>query len=533
MIEQTNRPERWDREVDLLAVGASSGGLAAVIVGHDLGLSTLLLEKTEYLGGGTALSGGVLWIPFNHIMLEQGFADSREEALTHIRHISVGRHDEELLAAFLDAGPEAVRYMEEHTPLKLTIEASPDYYADLPGGKKRGRQIYPDPEVMIPLLTEAEKKHPLVAKTRPDPVPFFAGVREKWAEGRGLIGGLALACAQRGIDVLTEVRGRQLITEGGRVIGLRAEKDGRDFFVKARKGVLLASGGFEWNPELARRFMNVTNLLGMSPNSLEGDGHIMGMEVGAAIALMDHAIYQPLYRVEGEVVQGKPFYRPLAYGYPGNILVNRHGRRCCNESFYPDIGRAFLEYDKNFSELANAPLFWISDQAELDKSGMGMLASMGLVPNADWLVKGETLEDLAERLGIPGDNLVESVDRFNRFAKEGKDPDYHRGESTYNKYWGARRNPDFSPGPVLGPLETPPFYGIKLELGSVGTLGGLITNSRAQVVNAGGEVIPGLYGTSNTTALLTHGFTYTSGACQAKSLIFGYLAARHMASNER
>ena len=530
MVLQNNVPGKWDMEVDLVAMGASSGGLAAVIMGHDLGLKTVLLEKSDYLGGGTALSGGVFWVPFNDHMAAAGLEDSKEEALLHIRSTSMGRHDEALLNAFLDNGPKTVRYMEEHTPLKLTFEASPDYYADLPGGKKKGRQIYSDPEIMIPLLTEAEKKYPLLGKVRPDPVPFFAGWREKWAEGRGLIGGLVMGCVERNIEVITNVRGRQLIVENGKVVGLRAERDGKDFFVKANKGVLLASGGFEWNPEMARKHMNVTNLRGMSPNSLEGDGHIMGMEVGAAIALMDHAIYQPMYHVKGEVVQGKTFFRPLAYGYPGNIIVNRHGKRCCNESFYPDIGRAFLEYNKNTSELANAPLYWITDNAEMDNSGMSILATM--VANTDWLIKADTLQELAEKLGIPGNALVETVNRFNKYASEEKDPDYHRGESTYNHYWGSRRNPDFSPHPVLGPVETSPFWGVELQLGSVGTLGGLVTNPNAQVINSQGEIIPGLYGTSNTAAFLTHGFMYTSGACQSKSLIFGYIAAKHMAKGK-
>jgi len=531
MDMKTKIPEKWDLEVDLVAVGSSTGGLAAVILGHDLGLSTVLLEKSEFLGGGTALSGGVLWIPFNHIMLEQGYSDSREEALTHIRGIGLGRHDEEQLAAYLDTGPEVVRYMVEHTPLRLTIEDSPDYYADLPGGKARGRQLYPDPELMIPLLTEAEKTHSLVAKVRPDPVPYFLGTRDKWAEGRGLIGPMALACEERGIDVFTSIRARQLIVHEGRVIGLRAERDGKDFFVRGHRGVLLASGGFEWNDEMNRRFMNVTSLSGVTPNSNEGDGHIMGMEVGAAVALMDNSIYQPTIHVEGEVVQGKPFYRPVSYGYPGNILVNHYGKRCCNESFYPDIGRAFVTYDKNCSELANVPIFWISDQAELDRSGMGIIAQY-MTPNSDWLIKGDTLPELAEKLGIPGDNLVETVDRFNGFALEGRDPDFHRGESTYNLYWGNRRSVDGKPYPVLGPLENGPYYGIELHIGSVGNLGGLVVNRNAQVIDTQGETIPGLYGTSNTTALLSHGFTYTSGSCQAKSIIFGYIAARHMSKGK-
>ena len=139
---------------------------------------------------------------------------------------------------------------------------------------------------------------------------------------------------------MTGVRARQLILQDGRVIGLRAERDCKDFFVKANKAVLLASGGYEWNNEMNRRFLNYSELFPITPTSNEGDGHIMGMEVGAAVALMDHSIFQPIYKVEGEEIEGRPFNRPISYGYPGSILVNRHGKRCCNESFYPDIGRA-------------------------------------------------------------------------------------------------------------------------------------------------------------------------------------------------
>jgi len=527
MAENNRIPDRWDMEVDLASIGSSTGGLSAAIVGHDLGLSTVLLEKSGALGGGTALSGGVLWIPYNHHMLEAGIADSKDEALTHIRRISLGRHDEEQVNAYLDHGPEVVRYLEEHTPLKLTIESSPDYYADLAGGKARGRQLYPDPALMIPMLKEAEQTQPILAKVRRDPVPFFLGLRDTWAEGRGLIAPLTMACAERGINMLLNTRARQLIVRDGRVIGLRAEREGQGFFIRAMRGVLLATGGFEWNDEMNRRFMNCCSLSAMTPNSNEGDGHIMAMEIGAAIALMDHSIYQPTVHVQGEEVEGKPFHRPIAYGYPGNIIVNRHGRRCCNESFYPDIGRAFFAYEKVNSELANAPLFWIADKACAGKLGISAMAK--ITENPDWLQKADSLQELAGKLGIPADSLVETVDRFNRFAREGTDPDFHRGETTYQKWWGNRMYPDKEPNATLGPLETPPFYGCTLFVGSVGNLGGLVINKNAEVVDAEGGVIPGLYGTSNTTALLSHGFAYTSGACQAKSMIFGYIAARHVA----
>jgi len=531
MAKQVSTPERWDIEADLVAIGSSSGGLVAAITGHDLGLSTVLLEKADTLGGGTALSAGIIWIPYNHQMLEIGLSDSREEALTYLRRISMGRHDEELLSAYLDNGPEMVRYIEEHTPLKMLVVGSPDYYAELPGGKSNGRKLIPDPQLMAEVLTEAEKTHPLLSKVRPDPVPFFVGARGTWAGGRNLIGPLVLACLNRGINILTNTRARQLIVQDGRVVGLRVERNGQDFLVKGKRGVLLAAGGYEWHGEMCKRFTNAPVLRGGTPPANEGDGHIMGMEVGAAVALMDHCIFTPVIHVPGEEADGKPVYRPIVPGYPGDILVNRYGKRCCDESFYPDIGRAFLAYDKANAESANVPIFWIADQSLLDRLPVGTLPPATLM--ADLLHRADTLPGLAEQLGLPSDNLKETVERFNTFAREGRDPDFHRGESAYDRWWGFRANPDHKPNPTLAPLEKPPFYGLQFHLGTVGNLGGLVTNANAQVVNVQGEVIPGLYGTSNTTAILSHGCGYDSGSCQGKSMIFGYIAARHMAQSGR
>lgn len=527
MVKQGKVPATWDLEVDIVSVGSSTGGFSGAIIGHDLGLKTVLLEKSSALGGGTALSGGVFWIPYNHHMLAAGIQDSREEALAHVRGISLGRHDEEQLTTYLDTGPEVIRYLEEHTPMRLTIEGSTDYYADLPGGKEHGRQLFPDPAIMNTKLREAEATYPILAKVRKDPIPYFLGMRDKWAEGRGLIAPLAMACTDRGIDVLTETRARRLIVRNGRVIGLMAERGGRDFYVKARRGVLLATGGFEWNQEMNRRYLNCTSLHPYTPPYNEGDGHIMGMEVGAATALMDHGIFQPTFCIEGEKIDGKPFYRPIAYGYPGNILVNKYGKRCCCESFYPDIGRAFFVYDKVKSELANVPISWIGDKTAAHR--LGILAQVKVTPRSDWLIQAETLPDLAAKMNLPTEELVATVERFNRFAKEGKDPDFHRGETTYQKWWGNRIFPDVKPNATLGPIETPPFYGVKLDIGCVGNLGGMVINKHGQVMDTQGDPIPGLYGTSNCTALLSHGFTYTSGSCQGKSVIFGYIAARHMA----
>jgi 3-oxosteroid 1-dehydrogenase len=524
-------PQKWDLEVDLVAVGSSSGGLTAAIVGHDLGLKTAVLEKADVLGGGTALSGGVIWIPFNHHMAAAGVSDSREEALTYVRGLSMGHHDEELLAAYLDNGPVMLSYMEEHTPLKMTAETDgsrTEYCADAPGGKCMGRKIWPDPEVMPPILEEAEKAHPIVAKVRKDPVKYLIGPRPPWVQGRALIGALALACANRGVDILTGVRGQELIVDGGRVIGLRTEREGRDFFVKGRKGVLLATGGFEWNEEMNKRFIYSPPLHAYTAPSNEGDGHIMGMEVGAAVALMDHSIFQPGLNLPGEVVEGgKPFYRPFIYGFPKMIMVNRFGRRCCNETFYPDMGRAFLEYDRIRGEFANWPIFWICDQAFRDM--MPIMTLKRGSDMADWMKRGETLPELADELGVSGDNLVETVERFNRFAREGKDPDFHRGESTFDLQWGEFAFPGRGAASVLGPREKPPFYAVQLGLTTAGNLGGLVTDTSGQVIDVRGGAIPGLYCTSNTQAMLPLGHHYDSGSAQGKSMIFGYVAAQHMA----
>lgn len=531
MIKHGKVPDRWDLEVDLVAAGSSMGGLTAAILGHDLGLSTVVVERAETIGGGTALSGGAIWIPFNKHMLKMGISDSREETLGYIRRVSMGHHDEDYLAAYLDTCNEATDYLEEHTPLKLSCQSDAsrtEYCPDVPGGKPMGRKLWPDPEVVPPIMEEAEKTYPLVAKVRTDPVKRLIGPRPPWVQGRGLIGPLVMACVDRGIDILTGTRARQLIVDGDRVVGLRAEREGKDFFVKGKKGVLLATGGFEWNEEMNKRFIYSPPLHAYTAPTNEGDGHIMGMEVGAALALMDHSIFQPGLSLPDDIVEegGKRLYRPFIHGYPGMMMVNRYGKRCCDECFYPDIGRAILAYDRIMGQWANWPMFWICDQSFRDILPVVNLKRGSEV--AEWMKRAETLPELAEALGIPADNLVETVERFNRFAKEGKDPDFRRGESTYDKQWGEFVFPGRQPSSVLGPLEKPPYYGVEVGLTTAGNLGGLVTNVNAQVIDVNGEVIPGLYGTSNTTAMLLLGHHYDSGAAQSKSMVFGYIAAQHM-----
>lgn len=523
-------PQRWDLEVDLAAMGSSAGGLVGALVGNDLGLKTVVLEKADVLGGATATSGGAIWIPFNKYMAQLGIPDSREETLGYIRRVSMGHHDEGLLAAYLDNCNPMLDWVETNTPLRMACQTDAsrtEYCADVPGGKPMGRKLWPDPKIMPPLLEEAEKTQPLVARTRKDTVRHLAGPRPPWVQGRGLIGPLVMACVSRNIPILTSTRGVKLVIDGGRVVGLRAEKEGKDFFIKASRGVLLAAGGFEWNAEMNKRFIYGPFLHANTVPTNEGDGHIMGMELGAAVALMDHSIFQPGLSMPGEVFGDKAFSRPFVVGLPGMILVNREGRRCCDECFYPDMGRALIAYDRIKGAYTNWPVFFICDQSFRDT--IPILTLKRGTDTPDWLKSSDTVEGLAMALGLPADNFAATIKRFNDFAREGKDPDFHRGESTYDRQWGEVVFPGRKPSPVLGTLEKPPYYGVQVNLTTAGNLGGLVTDVFGQVIDVRGKVIAGLYATSNTQAMLPLGHHYDSGAAQGKSMVFGYIAARHMA----
>jgi hypothetical protein len=279
-----------------------------------------------------------------------------------------------------------------------------------------------------------------------------------------------------------------------------------------------------------KRSINIPFAPGMTPHPNEGDGHIMGMEVGAAVALMDCGIFQVMLRIPGEEIDGKPFYRGATYGVPGVILVSRRGKRCCNDAFWPAIRDAFVSYDPVRPGLANTPIFWICDQYFKDRVAIGNVRRG--TQTTEWLYRSDTISGLAEQLGLPPSSLVETVQRFNTSAREGRDSDFHRGESSHDLWWGARVAPlfpDHKGNPALAPLDKPPFYRLQLPMGTQGTLGGLVVNSNAEVIDVRGDVIPGLCAAGTTTAMLSSGHHYEPGSAQGSSMIFGYLAARHAA----
>jgi 3-oxosteroid 1-dehydrogenase len=525
-------PDKWDLEIDVAVVGSSSGGLVGAIVGHDLGLSTLVLEKASTVGGGNALSGGLIWIPDNHHMEEAGFADSRDDALVYIRHIAMGRHDEQKVLSFVDNGPQMVRYIESHTRMKFIIAPDcPDYCAELPGGKIAGRCLLPDPIYTAIMLAESEPHIPLIKQVRRPPVTAIFGIPDEiFVAGRSLIGPLIMACHDRGINILTNTRAKKLIVNKGKVIGLLAITEGREIFIKSKKAVLLATGGYEWNMDMNKRFLHGFHIYATTNPQNEGDGHIMGMEVGAAISLMDHTMWVPVIHVNGEEIDGKPFYRffLMQCRNPGAIVVNRSGKRCYNESFGLDAGHPFTARDLVKSEYTDMPMFWIGDQSNREKYYCGPLAPGASADGAEWIHSAASIRELADKLGLPAGNLEETIQRFNRFAADGIDPDFHRGETAYDRSTG---DPNNKPNPCLGPLLKPPFYGVQIYPGTAGHQGGLVTNENAQVISAMGDIIPGLYATSNTAAHTDIGFGYQSGFANGRSMVWGYVAAQNITKN--
>ena len=293
----------WDLETDVVVLGSGGAGLTAALLAHDHGARVTIVERSDKIGGTTAVSGGGLWIPLNRFMEESGTPDSRDAALTYCKRLTGGRATDELVETFVDTGHEMVRYLEERTPVEFSAWSLPDYHPNLEGARMGGRSIEPlpfdknqlggwaeklraSPTFMLPAtLQEATFKYQ--SHIRPANLPMDEMVQRMEQGvvtcGNALVGRLLKGCLDREIPILVETRGRELIKEGESVIGLLGERDGRDYRISAAGGVILASGGFEWNDQLKTRFLPGTVSHPNSPPGNEGDGLLMAIEAGAML----------------------------------------------------------------------------------------------------------------------------------------------------------------------------------------------------------------------------------------------------------
>ena len=531
----------WDHSVDVLVAGSGGAGLVAAIMARDLGGSVLLAERSSRFGGTTAYSGGKIWIPNNHHMHRLGIADSREEALTYLVRATGGLYME-VLEAFVDTAPEMARYVEEHTPLKFYPCVNyPDYHPEWPGARAGGRALDAQP-------FDASCLGDYLPRIRRSPVflPFTHEEWEKWRSvrnfdwaligervrnnvfttGAAIVAALVKGCLDRGVDLRENLRVVRLITGDGRVLGVEAEDGGgRRLRLQARKGVILATGGFEWNDDLNQRFLRGPVEGAASPPWNEGDGIVMGAEVGAQLANMSEGWWMPLLQMPGEEADGRPLYRALISerGLPGSIIVNRQGRRFVNEAHnYNDISKVFHHFDPVAFDWPNIPAFLIFDDAFRSRYSIATVMPGSPVPS--WVVQAATLRELAERIGVDGEQLEATVQAFNEGARRGVDPEFHRGESAYDRYYG---DPSVQPNPCLAPLDTPPFYAIRVYAGTIGTKGGLVTDAHARVLDVRGGVIEGLYAAGNVAAFWAGRGYPGPGASIGPAMTFAYIAARH------
>jgi succinate dehydrogenase/fumarate reductase flavoprotein subunit len=543
------KKKRWDLETDVVVLGTGAAGMTAALAAQTSGASVLLLEKSRLVGGTTAVSGGVVWIPNNHHLAEVGIKDSREEALKYVKRLTDGRTEDALVERFVDTAPAMLSWVEASTPLRFKALARyPDYHPEFPGGKPGGRSLDPglfDANELGP-WKKSLRRSPVFGMTamtvaeatdwgvfsKPLKLPFKL-LGERYAKGLVCYGGalagqLLKALLERGLEPRLEHVARDLVVEEGRVTGVRVEHKGQELFVRGRRGVVLACGGFEWNRALAAQFLGGVLTHPNSPPTNEGDGLKMAMAVGADLGNMSEAWWCPALAIPGEEYDGKQLHRGdfATRSLPHTIIVNRKGRRFVNEAQnYNDLMKAFFAFEPSAYERPNLPAWLVFDHAYLEK--YALMTVMPGQPAPEWLQRADTLDELARLVGIDARGLAQTVERFNGFAVEGVDRELGRGESLYDHFYG---DPDHRPNPNLGTIGKKPFYALEVHPGAIGTKGGARVNGDAQVLRVDGAPIPGLYAAGNVMAGVTGGGYPGAGSTIAAAMTFGYLAGRHAAA---
>ncbi|NKY47519.1 3-oxosteroid 1-dehydrogenase [Nocardia cerradoensis] len=554
-----------DREYDVVVVGSGAAGMTAALAAAHHGLRAVLIEKAAHYGGSTARSGGGVWIPGNKALKASGRPDDREEARRYLHSIIGDVVPEEKIDTYIDRGAEAFDFVLDHSPLKMTwVPGYSDYHPEAPGGLGSGRSCEPKPFNLKVLGAEAANLEPPYAKAplnvvvmqtdfvrlnliRRHPKGMMramrVGARTYLAKftGKQIVGmGQAIIAAMRkglqdaNVPVLLNTPLTKLITEDGRVVGVEATVDGEPTIFKARYGVVLGTGGFEHNAEMREQYQRkpITTEWTTGAAANTGDGIRAGMEVGGDIGFMEDAWWGPTI-FKG----GKPWFALAERNLPGAIMVNADGKRFGNESA-PYVEAVHTMYGGKWGQGdgpgENIPAWLVFDQRYRNRYIFAGLQPGQRFPSRwmenDNIVKADTLEELAQRLGVPADNLAATVARFNAFAEKGVDEDFGRGKSHYDRYYG---DPTVKPNPCLAALVQGPFYAAKIVPGDLGTKGGLVTDTAARVLRADGSVIDGLYAAGNSSTPVM-GHTYAGpGATIGPALTFGYLAVMDIVEKAR
>ncbi|HWT48015.1 MAG TPA: 3-ketosteroid-delta-1-dehydrogenase [Mycobacterium sp.] len=550
-----------DTAVDLLVVGSGTG-MTAALAAHELGLSVLIVEKSSYVGGSTARSGGALWLPAGPVLREAGANDTAERAATYLDSVVAGSAPRQRSTGFLEHVSATVAMLRRTTPLRLFWARDySDYHPEESGGSAAGRTCECRPldtsilgeyrTRLRPGVLEAGFSIPttgadyrwmnLVARLPRKGIPTFGkrvaqGLggrllgRRYAAGGQGLMAGLFAGVLRAGIPVWTDTTLRRLDGDGDRVRGAVVDHGGREVTITARRGVILATGGFDHSMDMRWKFQSESlgANLSLGAESNTGDGIRAAQELGADTDLMDQAWWFPAVAP----LPGKaPAVMLAERSLPGCLIVNQNGHRFANESAdYMSFGQRLLELERSGSPVE---AMWIVFDQQYRNSyvfGAELFPRMRIPQawyDAGIAVRADSLGELGAQMGVRVPDFFQTMTRFNQNAAAGEDPDFGRGRSAYDRYYG---DPTIKPNPNLRPLVKGPFYAVKMVLSDLGTCGGLKTDERARVLREDGGAVAGLYAIGNTAAN-AFGKTYPgAGATIAQGLVYGYIAARDAAS---
>lgn len=551
---------------DVLVIGSGAGGMATAITAAKAGQKVIIVEKEPLYGGTTAFSGGVLWIPGNH---HCGQDDTPQAAETYLKSETGNFYQSDAVAAFLDAGPKMLKFFETETAVQFIPTLYPDYHPDAPGGVDVGRSVLAAPfqtsslgknlkRLRPPLQTitfigmmfnssNADIKHFFNATKS---VKSFAYVAKRLVahftevarygrgisvtSGNALAARLAQSCFDLGIPIFTDTPATSLISQGGAVRGAVVEQNGQTVNITARNGVVLAAGGFAHDIDKIRKAYPHLRRGGEHfspvPEGNTGDGIDLGTSVGGKFDahFPNTSAWMPVSKVPVGGGKFKPFPHLLDRYKPGIIAVLKNGKRFTNESnSYHDVGAALIAACEGETETA---CWLIADRPTIRKYGLGF-AKPAPVPLArylsnGYLKSGKTLAELATACGIDPAGLEASIADYNTGARKGQDPAFHKGSNAFNRYLA---DPEHQPNPCVGPVETGPYYALKVIMGDLGTFDGLQTTVQGQVLDVQGQAIDGLFAVGNDRASIMGGNYPGAGITLGPAMTFGYITGRHLA----
>ncbi|MFX1676883.1 FAD-dependent oxidoreductase [Paraburkholderia sp. A2WS-5] len=568
----TKRRVNMAKEItcDLVVVGSGAAGLATAITAKKRGLDVIVLEKESVFGGTTALSGGVLWIPLSKYGRQQSPADTVEHVREYMMSETGRNYDAAAVQCFIENGSKMVEFFERETEMKFVPTLYPDYHPDAPGGVDIGRSILAAPYDIRGLGKDMQRLKPpletitfmgmMFNSSNADLKHFFRATKSlvsfcyvarrlathlkelalyrrgiNVTSGNALAARLAKSALAIDIPIRTSTPVKELLSENGTVVGVRATAADGDLRITARHGVVLACGGFPHDRKrIAQVYPHVKRggkHLSPTPVGNTGDGLTMAEKVGGAVQLgfPDAAAWMPVSEVPFGKGRTGVFPHLLDRYKPGVIGVLRSGQRFTNESnSYHDVGAALIRACEGERETA---MWLICDKVALAKYGLGYAkpAPMPVGPllRKGYLIKGETISELARNCGIVPDALEATVSAYNLDATRGEDPAFHRGSTSFNRYLA---DPDNKPNPCVAPIATGPFYAVKVVMGDLGTFDGLRTSVTGEVLRADGSEIEGLYAVGNDRRSVMGGNYPGAGITHGPNMTFGYVTGNAIAT---